>query len=80
MERFGIIHSDTLFQDSFLLTRSYVGGWGGESNREIVSFRACVRARGGMPSEIKAKFSGLRFSLFCVFALGESSLFPCGYK
>ena len=29
----------------------YVGGWGGESNREIVSFRvvrACVRARGAV--------------------------------
>ena len=27
----------------------YIGGWGGESNREIVSFRfvrSCVRARG----------------------------------
>ncbi len=23
-----------------------IGGWGGESNREIVSCRACVRARG----------------------------------
>ena len=21
-----------------------IGGWGGESNREIVSFRSCVRA------------------------------------
>ena len=29
----------------------YIGGWGGESNREIVSFRvvrACVRARGAV--------------------------------
>ena len=22
----------------------YIGGWGGESKREIISFRACVRA------------------------------------
>ena len=22
----------------------YIGGWGGESNREVVSFRSCVRA------------------------------------
>ena len=32
-----------------------IGGWGGESNREIVSCRACVRAL-WLPSEIEAQF------------------------
>ena len=27
-----------------MLIRWAIGGWGGQSNREIVSFRSCVRA------------------------------------
>ena len=50
-----------------------IGGWGGESNREIVSCRACVRAV-RLPSRFGAKKSVTLLSLFPLFA-GEFSLF-----
>ena len=31
-------------KDNENVRECYIGGWGGESNREIVSFRSCVRA------------------------------------
>ena len=52
----------------------YIGGWGAELNREIVSCCACVRAV-CMSSEIGAKISGLPLSLF-PFRLRRFSLFP----
>ena len=40
----------------------YIGGWGGESNWEIVSFRSCVRMRGlvaewNLASNVRAALS-----------------------
>ena len=52
----------------------YIGGWGAELNREIVSCRACVRAV-CMSSEFGAKKCGPGLSLF-PFGLGRFSLFP----
>ena len=34
------------FEHVFSDKHIYIGGWGGGTNREIVSCRACVRARG----------------------------------
>ena len=48
---------------------------GGESNREIVSCRACVRAL-WLPSEIGSQFGARTFSLF-PFSDAMLSLFPC---
>ena len=39
----------------------YIGGWGGESNREIVSFRSCVRA-----GEARRSCVGEREAMRCV--------------
>ena len=55
-----------------------VGGWGGESNREIVSFRvvrACVRARGADSEVGFGRKERYRFSLF-PFGIAAFSLFP----
>ena len=38
-----------------IYAQGHIGGWGGESNWEIVSSRPCVRARGALPSEIQVK-------------------------
>ena len=52
----------------------YIGGWGAELNREIVSCRACVRAV-CMSSEFGAKKCGRPLSLF-PFRPERFSLFP----
>ena len=46
--------------------RSYIGGWGGESNWEIVSFRSCVRAQLYVRSEWISKVISRPFSLFLI--------------
>ena len=35
-----------------------IGGWGGESNREIVSFRSCVRASGRGEAKLRGRARG----------------------
>ena len=45
----------------------YIGGWGAETNREIVSFRSCVRAQLYVRSEWISKMippAPFPFSLF----------------
>ena len=59
----------------------YIGGWGAETNREIVSFRSCVRAQLYVRSEWISKMITDPFSLFAVrcfpFSLGRSGVpFP----
>ena len=39
----------------------YIGGWGAETNREIVSFRSCVRAQLYVRSEWIAKIITICF-------------------
>ena len=39
----------------------YIGGWGAETNREIVSFRSCVRAQLYLRSEWISKFIPIPF-------------------
>ena len=65
------------------LAMQKIGGWGGESNREIVSFRvvrACVRARGAVCKVGFGKkthpFRSVALSLF-PFGIAAFSLFPC---
>ena len=53
-----------------------IGGWGAETNREIVSFRSCVRAQLYVRSEWISKIIPGPFSLF-PFGPEISSLFPC---
>ena len=54
-----------------------IGGWGAETNREIVSFRSCVRAQLYVRSEWISKIIAHPFSLL-PFGLGWiPSLFPC---
>ena len=52
-----------------------IGGWGGESNWEIVSFRSCVRTRGLVVEWNLASNVTARLSLF-PFRRGSLSLFP----
>ena len=54
----------------------YIGGWGAETNREIVSFRSCVRAQLYVRSEWISKNIPHPFSL-SPFGPEISSLFPC---
>ena len=53
----------------------YIGGWGAETNREIVSFRSCVRAQLYVRSEWISKMITDPFSLF-PFRREILSLFP----
>ena len=53
----------------------FIGGWGAETNREIVSFRSCVRAQLYVRSEWISKIITDPFSLF-PFHLERFSLFP----
>ena len=53
----------------------YIGGWGAETNREIVSFRSCVRAQLYVRSEWISKIIPHPFSLF-PFGPEMFSLFP----
>ena len=53
----------------------YIGGWGAETNREIVSFRSCVRAQLYVRSEWTSKLITHPFSLF-PFGPEMFSLFP----
>ena len=53
-----------------------IGGWGAETNREIVSFRSCVRAQLYVRSEWISKIIPHPFSL-SPFRREISSLFPC---
>ena len=53
----------------------YIGGWGAETNREIVAFRACVRAQLYVRSEWTSKMIADPFSLF-PFGREMFSLFP----
>ena len=39
----------------------YIGGWGAETNREIVSFRSCVRAQLYVRSEWISKIIPIPF-------------------
>ena len=52
-----------------------LGGGAQRPNREIVSFRSCVRARGDCQVEMSLKRDPRRLSLF-PFGLGRLSLFP----
>ena len=61
---------------TYLSLYIYIGGWGGESNWEIVSFRSCVRAQLYARSEWISKMIPHPFSLF-PFDLEIPSLFPC---
>ena len=54
----------------------YIGRWGVETNREIVSFRSCVRVQLYVRSEWFSKLIPHPFSLFH-FSPEISSLFPC---
>ena len=54
----------------------YIGGWGAETNREIISFRSCVRAQLYVRSEWISKTILLLFS-FPFSPRMDSPLFPC---
>ena len=54
----------------------YIGGWGAETNREIVSFRSCVRTQLYVRSEWIAKMIAHPCSLFS-FHLEIPFLLPC---
>ena len=62
----------SVYVDSYVHT--CIGGWGVQSNREVVSCRACVRAV-GCKAEMHLKRRGAAFAFpFCNPSL---SLFPC---
>ena len=54
----------------------YIGGWGAETNRKILSFRSCLRAQLYVRSEWISKIIADPFSLFPFHLGGISSLLP----
>ena len=57
-----------------ILHTHYMGGWGDESTREVVSCRGCVRARSGCPAKSGPEMG---YGLFrFTFSPAGLSLFP----
>ena len=52
-----------------------IGGWGGESNREIVSFRSCVRASGRGEAKLRGR---ARDDVLCVARAPADPVTPSG--